>query len=299
MNVFIVILGVVLLVGFFLVFLLLGRPSPESTLLAEVTNQVYQSGSENIRKGWLNTERLAKPFGWLRGLFGGAPAPQLVRRLLLAGYRKPFHADIFAGTKLLLPVIAGLAVALWVRENVIFSFILAVVLAFLLPEFWLNYAIKKRREHIKRSLPDALDLLAICMEAGLGLDQAIVRIGQELRLSHPELSEELLQINLEQRAGNPRIGAWRNMADRVDVESVRSFVNMLVQTERFGTPISKSLGAFSDALRTQRRQRAEELAAKTTIKLVIPLVLFIFPSIFIVTVVPAVITLMKSFGTVI
>jgi len=299
MNVFIVILGLVLLVGFFLVFLLLGRPSPESTLLAEVTNQVYQSGSENIRKGWLNTERLAKPFGWLRGLFGGAPAPQLVRRLLLAGYRKPFHADIFAGTKLLLPVIAGLAVALWVRENVIFSFILAVVLAFLLPEFWLNYAIKKRREHIKRSLPDALDLLAICMEAGLGLDQAIVRIGQELRLSHPELSEELLQINLEQRAGNPRVGAWRNMADRVDVESVRSFVNMLVQTERFGTPISKSLGAFSDALRTQRRQRAEELAAKTTIKLVIPLVLFIFPSIFIVTVVPAVITLMKSFGTVI
>jgi len=299
MNVFIVILGVVLLVGFFLVFLLLGRPSPESTLLAEVTNQVYQSGSENIRKGWLNTERLAKPFGWLRGLFGGAPAAQLVRRLLLAGYRKPFHADIFAGTKLLLPVIAGLAVVLWVRENVIFSFILAVVLAFLLPEFWLNYAIKKRREHIKRSLPDALDLLAICMEAGLGLDQAIVRIGQELRLSHPELSEELLQINLEQRAGNPRVGAWRNMADRVDVESVRSFVNMLVQTERFGTPISKSLGAFSDALRTQRRQRAEELAAKTTIKLVIPLVLFIFPSIFIVTVVPAVITLMKSFGTVI
>jgi tight adherence protein C len=218
---------------------------------------------------------------------------------MLAGYRKPFHADIFAGTRLLLPVIAGFAVALWIKENVIFFFILAVVLAFFLPEFWLNYAINKRREHIKRSLPDALDLLAICMEAGLGLDQAIVRIGQELRLSHPELSEELLQINLEQRAGNPRIGAWRNMADRVDVESVRSFVNMLVQTERFGTPISKSLGAFSDALRTQRRQRAEELAAKTTIKLVIPLVLFIFPSIFIVTVVPAVITLMKSFGTVI
>ena len=299
MDISIIVLGIVLLVGFFLVFLLLGRPSPQSVLLAEVTDQVYQSGSENVRKGWLDTERLAKPFGWFRGLFNGGPSPQLVRRLMLAGYRKPFHADIFAGIRLLLPVIAGMAVALWIRENVIFLFILAVVLAFFLPEFWLNYAIKKRREHIKRSLPDALDLLAICMEAGMGLDQAIVRIGQELRLSHPELSEELLQINLEQRAGNPRIGAWRNMADRVDVESVRSFVNMLVQTERFGTPISKSLGAFSDALRTQRRQRAEELAAKTTIKLVIPLVLFIFPSIFIVTVVPAVITLMKSFGTVI
>jgi tight adherence protein C len=299
MNLLIIVLGIVLLLGFFLVFLLLGRPSPQSALLAEITDQVYQSGSENVRKGWLNTERLAKPFGWFRGLFGGQPAPQLVRRLLLAGYRKPFHADMFTGAKMLCSVIAGLAVALWVRDNVIFLFLVAVVMAFFLPEFWLNNAIKKRREHIKRSLPDGLDLLAICIEAGLGLDQAIVRVGQEMRLSHPELSEELLQINLEQRAGNPRIGAWRNMADRVDVESVRSFVSMLVQTERFGTPISKSLAAFSDTLRTQRRQRAEELAAKTTIKLVIPLVLFIFPSIFIVTAAPAVITLMKSFGTVI
>src|SRR6516162_10358887 len=178
MDTLIIVLGIVLLVSFFLVFLLLGRPSPQSALLAEVAGQVYQSGSENVRQGWLNTERLSKPFGRLRGLFGGGPSPQLVRRLVLAGYRKPFHADIFAGTKLLFPVIAGLAVALWVRDNVIFLFLLAVVVAFFFPDFWLNYAISKRREHIKRSLPDALDLLAICMEAGLGLDQAIVRIGQ-------------------------------------------------------------------------------------------------------------------------
>jgi tight adherence protein C len=175
---------------------------------------------------------------------------------------------------------------------------ITVVIAFFLPEFWLGYAIKRRRERIRLSLPDSLDLLAICLEAGLGLDQAIVRIGRDLKLSHPELSEELLQINLEQRAGSPRVAAWRNMADRVAVESVRSFVNMLVQTERFGTPLSRSLGSFSDALRTQRRQQAEEMAAKTTIKLVIPLVVFIFPCIFIVTVVPAVITVMESFSRV-
>jgi tight adherence protein C len=134
------------------------------------------------------------------------------------------------------------------------------------------------------------------MEAGLGLDQAVVRVGQELRLSHPELSEELLYINFEQRAGVPRLAAWKAFADRADVESVRSFVGMLIQTDRFGTPISRSLGTFSDALRTQRRQLAEEMAAKTTIKLVLPLVFFILPEVFIVTVAPAVLIIMKNLG---
>jgi tight adherence protein C len=134
------------------------------------------------------------------------------------------------------------------------------------------------------------------MEAGLGLDQAIVRVGNDLRITHPEISEEFMQVNLEQRAGNPRIAAWRALADRVNVETVRSFVNMLIQTERFGTPISRSLGVFADALRTRRRQEAEEKAAKTTIKLVLPLVFFIFPGIFIVTVAPAVIEIWRNFS---
>src|SRR5947208_13120443 len=173
-------------------------------------------------------------------------------------------------------------------------FILAVGLGFFAPDFWLNWATNKRRERIRLSLPDGLDFLAICLEAGLGLDQGIIRLGQELRVSHPALSEELLQINFEQRAGGPRIAAWKNFADRVDLESARSFVGMLVQTDRFGTPISKSLGAFSDALRTQRRQKAEELAAKTTIKLLFPLALFIFPSVLIVIATPAFITIGKN-----
>jgi tight adherence protein C len=119
-------------------------------------------------------------------------------------------------------------------------------------------------------------------------------VGHELRVSHPELSEELLQINLEQRAGAPRIAAWQSFAARADAESVRSFVAMLVQTDRFGTPIAKSLGSFSDTLRTQRRQRAEELAAKTTIKLIPPLVFFIFPSMGIVIIVPAAISILEN-----
>lgn len=296
MNFSLIIVGTALLVGFFLIFLLLGRSSRQSALLAEVTDYAYRADGEDTPASRLTVERLARPLGRLRNLLGGGPNPELARRLMLAGYRKPFHPDLFVGARLTLPVLAGLTVAFFIKENVIMFFILALAAGFFLPEFWLNHAISKRREHIRLSLPDALDLLAICMEAGLGLDQAIVRIGNELKVSHPELSEEFLQINLEQRAGNPRIGAWRSMAERVDVESVRSFVNMLVQTERFGTPISKSLGVFSDGLRTQRRQQAEEMAAKTTIKLVLPMVFFIFPSIFIVTIAPAVISIMKAFS---
>ncbi len=298
MNLLLISAGIGLLLIFFLTFMLVGRRSAHSTMLTQVVSEVYQSTSAEAPQRWLTAERVAKPLGAVRKLLGGEPKPELAHRLMLAGYRKPYHSDVFVAARLGLPVAAGLLVAFFVRENVILWFILAVVLSFFFPDFWLNHAISKRRKQIDLSLPDTLDLLAICMEAGLGLDQAIVRVGQEMRLSHPQLSEELLQINLEQRAGNPRIGAWRNFADRAGVESVRSFVNMLVQTERFGTPISKSLGNFSDALRTQRRQKAEEMAAKTTIKLVLPLALFIFPCIFIVTVVPAIITLIHSFSTV-
>src|SRR5207253_4491484 len=190
----------------------------------------------------------------------------------------------------------GVLIAISGSSNAIMYFILAVGLGFFAPDFWLNWVTNKRRDRIRLSLPDGLDFLAICLEAGLGLDQGIIRLGQELGVSHPELSEELLQINFEQRAGVPRLTAWKTFSDRVDLESVRSFVAMLIQTDRFGTPLSKSLGNFSDALRTQRRQQAEEAAAKTTIKLVPSLVFFIFPNIAITTVVPAILVVMKNIG---
>jgi tight adherence protein C len=181
-------------------------------------------------------------------------------------------------------------------DNTIIFFLIAVVIGFFAPDFWLAHATKKRRERLRLSLPDGLDLLSICLEAGLGLDQGVVRVGQELHVSHPELSEELLLVNFEQRAGVQRNAAWQSFATRANFESARSFVAMLIQTDRFGTPIAKSLGAFSDALRTQRRQKAEEMAAKTTIKLVPPLVFFIFPSMGVVVVGPAVIAVGDFFA---
>lgn len=293
-----IVLAVCLFIGFVFLFLLLApRTSAAGALLHEVTRPINVQDVPKWRTA-LDVDYLAKPFSLIRGLFTPEPDPQLVRRMMLAGYRKPGHADIFLGMRLAIPAVLGLMVALFVNSNVFLYFILAIGLGFFAPDFWLNWSIKRRREKIRLSLPDGLDFLAICLEAGVGLDQGIVRLGNDLRISHPELAEELLQINFEQRAGVPRIAAWKSFSDRVDLESVRSFVAMLIQTDRFGTPISKSLGTFSDSLRTARRQRAEELAAKTTIKLLFPLALFIAPSMGIVLLGPAAISLVQHFKNV-
>ncbi len=290
-----ILLGIGLFDGFLLLFLLLlPRSSESDALLEQATQQVRTREAVVSGVPKINTEALAKPFTFIRSLFSPEPNPDLVRRLTLAGYRSPSHADIFLGLRLALPAILGFAAAFVFKNNILIFFMLAVVLGFFAPDFWLSHAINKRREQLKLSLPDGLDLLSICLEAGLGLDQGIVRVGQELRMSHRALSEELLLINFEQRAGAQRIAAWQGFAERADVESVRSFVAMLIQTDRFGTPIAKSLSNFSDALRLQRRQLAEEMAAKTTIKLVPPLVFFIFPAMGVVVVGPALITVSKA-----
>lgn len=290
-------LGLSLFVVFVLVFFfMMPASSAEVARLEEVTQQVRrpkESGNAPA-PSMFNADVLAKPFTLVRKLFTSEPDPQIVRKLMLAGYRKPAHVDMFLGARLALPALLGVSVALLISSNVFLFFLVALVIGFFAPDFWLGHAINKRREKIRLSLPDGLDMLAISMEAGLGLDQAIVRIGNEFKASHRELSEEFLLINFEQRAGVQRIAAWKGFADRANIESVRSFVAMLIQTDRFGTPISKSLGNFSDALRLQRRQTAEEKAAKTTIKLVPPLVFFIFPAVGVVTVGPALILLSKS-----
>jgi len=133
------------------------------------------------------------------------------------------------------------------------------------------------------------------MEAGLGLDQAMVRVADEMKISQPEISDELSLIGLEQRAGRPRAEAWRNLAERTNVDSVRAMVAALIQADHFGTSVSKTLRVYSDTLRVQRRQMVEEMAAKTTVKLIFPLVFFIFPSLFVVALGPEAITIMEGF----
>jgi tight adherence protein C len=216
-------------------------------------------------------------------------------RLALAGFRKAEHIEIFTATKMLLPV-AAIVAGSFFGDNMMAAILVGVVLGFMAPDFVLTQLVSRRQGSIRRALPDSLDLLVICMEAGLGIDQAMARVGDEIRLTSPALADEFQIINREQRAGKPRLEAWRSMAERVDIDFVRQFVAMLVQTERFGTPIANALGQFADTLRTRRTQAAEEAAAKAGVKLLFPLVIFIFPSIFVVALGPAIIAMGNLFS---
>jgi tight adherence protein C len=221
----------------------------------------------------------------------------LRQRLVRAGYRSDSAVTLFRGAKVLIPlVLCALAFTTGAGSySPFFVYLIALGLGFLLPDFWLGNRITARQARIRRGLPDVLDLLVICIEAGLSLDQAVSRTADELNIAQPAVCDELSIVVLEQRAGAPRADAWKHFAERTNVDSVRNLVSVLVQSEKFGTSIAKTLRVHSDTLRTQRRQKVEEQAAKTTVKLVFPLVLFIFPSLFLVTLGPAAITVMESF----
>jgi tight adherence protein C len=190
--------------------------------------------------------------------------------------------------------IAGLLVGSFIPSNTLFWIMVLAIVIYMFPDFVVDRMIKNRRERIRKAIPDCIDLLVICVDAGLGLDQAMLRVGQELVISYPDINAEFLQINREQRAGKPRLDAWASMAARTALPDIEGFVNMLVQTERFGTPIARALSAFADDLRLKRRQLAEERAAKTTVKMMFPLVLFIFPCMFIVLLGPAILSVMHG-----
>jgi tight adherence protein C len=212
--------------------------------------------------------------------------------LMQAGYREYEHLTIYFALQAV--------VALGLLVLVIFSgigflhggfalFFIAPVLGLFVPRFVLKRMIRNRQRRIQLALADGLDLAVICIEAGLGLDQAIQHVSSDLRHSHPELSDEFSLVNLEMRAGKPRAEALRNLAARTGVEDLRALVAVLLQTDRFGTSIALALRVHSDALRTERRQRAEEAAAKTSIKMVPILVFFMLPTMFFVCIGPAVI----------
>ena len=213
--------------------------------------------------------------------------------LIQAGYREARHVRFYFGARVLFAVLGFATVVLFSGVDSLLLLVGVPAFGFFLPRFFLKRAMKERQRRIRLGLPDALDLTVICVEAGLALDQAMMRVGEDLQHAHPELSGEFHLFNLETRAGKPRAEALRNLAERTGVDDVRGLVGTLIQTDRFGTSVAQALRVHSDSLRTERRQRAEEQAAKTTVKMIIPLVLFVLPSLIFVTVGPAVIQLMR------
>lgn len=216
--------------------------------------------------------------------------------MIRAGYRRPESLFAMQGAKVALPV--ALLAAVWFtgfyRLNPITILPMSVIVGYALPDFWLTSRVRSRQHRILMGLPDALDLLTVCVEAGLGLDQGVYRVGQELRISCPELSDELKLVNMEARLGKSRAEALRDLGTRTGVEDVKTAIAMLIQTDRFGTDLARALRVHSDTMRTKRRQRAEELAAKASVKMVPALVFFIFPAMFVVVLGPAVISVIRN-----
>lgn len=222
---------------------------------------------------------------------------KIQRRLALAGLYKGSHAVMYGLSEIvggLLGFLIPVVIFGWSR-GIIFA-VLGGVVGYLAPSFVLDRRIKRRQKLIQNGLPDALDLLIVCLEAGLALDQALLKAGEELSVAHPDLAEELRLINVETRAGKPRLEAFKNFAKRTKVDDVRSLVAMLIQTDRFGTSVAQALRTHAEVSRTKRRQRAEERAAKIGVKMVFPLVFCLFPAFYVVTLGPAVIKFVRAFG---
>jgi tight adherence protein C len=249
----------------------------EPTRLAEVPNPLLQKLSMAMPRSPKNMNRLR-------------------RRLVRAGYYDLRTAILFGTAELVSPVIFGIGtVSLLGWTDGWILALIAAVFGYLLPGLWLQRKTSQRQRAIHNGLPDALDLFIVCMEAGSSLDQAIVKASEELEISHPALTHELRTITTEIRAGKPRLEAFKNFANRTGVDDVRSLVAMLVQTDRFGTSVSQSLRTHASTSRTKRRQLAEERAGKISVKLVFPLVLCLFPAVYLVCMGPVVIKIYRAF----
>jgi len=223
---------------------------------------------------------------------------RLERRLANAGYNAPIIAVGFAGAEMVLPVLFALIALWWFgfgNRTGWMAAAFAGAVGYFLPGLYLDFKMAGRRKQIRNGLPDVLDLLIVCLEAGSSLDQAIVKAGEDLSIAYPALAEELRVLTTETRAGKPRLEAFKNLAQRTKVEDVRALVAMLVQTDRFGTSVAQALRTMADEMRTKRRQAAEEMAAKVGVKLVFPLVFCLFPALYTVMLGPAVLAFARSF----
>jgi len=224
-------------------------------------------------------------------------------RLIHAGYRQPSALAVYLGIRIGAAgalYFYGILIGLGLEASSGMTILLGLLgggFGWVVPSFLLSRRVSKRQLAIQKALPDAVDLLVICVEAGLALNQAFQRVAVEMRHASDLLTTEISQMNLEIRAGTPRDQALINLSDRTGVADVRSLATMLIQTERFGTSVADSLRIHAETMRSKRQQRAEEAAAKTTIKMVFPLAICIFPALFVVVLGPALITILQTFST--
>jgi tight adherence protein C len=275
-----------------------GMAAPERRRLRKL--DMATSSGILVDGGGLLTDNVSPTLRKLSRMVPKSPKDMslLRRRLTAAGYGSMSSVIAFSTARLVLPVAIALTAltAFGLRRGLLIA-ALGGMVGLMLPDFWLSRKTKERQKLIRNGLPDALDLLIVCLEAGSSIDQAIMKASEELQIAHPVLASELRLVTTETRAGKARLEALKNFAARTRVEDVRSLVTMLVQTERFGTSLSQALRTHADVSRTKRRQRAEERAQKVGVKMVFPLVFFLFPALYIVILGPAVVKFANFFGS--
>ena len=284
--------------------------SKKRAILEKIQTSNQQSAFGDPQR--LDTSRsgfFAKIFGFV-GLVGQKVAKDRVSdhtvlrpRFLKAGIRSPLAPAMFWGLKVIMPLALPLCFGLFYYlipdltlspTNTLLIITVLAVAGFYVPDLWLTNKRQKRRQTILKGFPDALDLMVVCVEAGMGLDAAISRVAKESKSNNATLSEELHFFTLETRAGMPRKDALKNLAMRTDLQQMQNLTTLLIQTEKFGTSVSQALKVFSESMRTERFQRAEEKAAKIPVKLLFPLIMFIFPSLFVAILGPAVIRISQT-----
>jgi len=239
---------------------------------------------------------------WVGRIVPASPKdlPKLKKRLIRAGYRAPNAASVFHGIRgLSVAIFAVAALVIGLKnhralDSLIMTIGAAAMLGYMAPTRFLLFRIGRRQHAIEKGLPNALDLLVVCVESGLGLDQATIQVAKELQFAYPQICEEFTVMNLEMRAGKRRVEALRNLAERTGVEDVKKLIAVLIQTDKFGTSIAQSLRGHSEYMRVMARQKAEELAAKLAIKLVFPIFFCILPSLFVVTVGPVITRMVRD-----
>jgi tight adherence protein C len=292
--------------GVMALYWLVHRPQSAAT---ERLKRMGQAGATQAATPALNeerpmaefAERIAAPLNRLVPA-SAAEAKKLQKILMHAGFRGPNAPIVYRAIQLTSLVLFPGAVALtfaalaWPLNSALVWFLVAFILGFFLPRFVLDQMIKGRKQRVRWGLADALDLMVVSIEAGLGLNAAMLRVSDELKDVHKDISEEFELANLEIKVGRDRDEALRNLAERTGVDDLRSLVAMLIQADRFGTSIARAVRVFSDSLRTKRRQRAEQAAQKAAVKLLFPLACFLFPVLFIAILGPAMLTLIDTFA---
>jgi len=280
------------------------RKSREEKRLDKLTQPTSNTETAMERPRFLSgkqdtlTAKLSRPLEKLKSLDETTTRSKLRLKLVRAGYRSDLALYNYLASKIILPLlfVGGYLITRifynFAAEMFLAVFLLAI-LGYFTPNIWVWLMALARKERLFKALPDALDLMVVCVEAGLGLDMTLKRVGDEVRPLCTDLSDEFLLTNLEARAGRSRDEAFKNMSIRCDVPEVHNLMTVLSQTSRFGTSLATALRVHADAMRTKRRQIAEETAAKATVKLIFPLVLFVFPAIFVVLIGPGAIKIVK------